>query len=100
MNYSDHIKIVSIAVENKPKFGDDCNHCGWCCLTEVCAVGAELSGSKALPCKYMVSENNKHKCSLVIGEPLMAEIIGSGEGCCAKTQQEVLDEMNATNTET
>lgn len=90
MDYSKYIKVVYKAVEDKSKFGDPCNNCGWCCLTEVCVVGAELSGSKQVPCQYLDSE---HKCSLVVKNPAMAEVIGTGIGCCAMTQQEAMDLM-------
>ena len=33
------MELINVAVEQKPAMGEDCNHCGWCCLTEVCEMG-------------------------------------------------------------
>ena len=87
------INLIQVATENKPSKGEDCNSCGWCCLTEVCPVGMELSGTTMIPCKLLTINNDtgKHTCSLVDKQPdIFASVIGAGEGCCAQTQQEIL----------
>lgn len=84
-------KILNVAIELKPKFGEPCNNCGYCCLTEVCAVGKELTDSNIWgPCKLLISNGNKHYCKLAENEE-MEKILGIGAGCCAKTQAEFID---------
>jgi uncharacterized cysteine cluster protein YcgN (CxxCxxCC family) len=98
---SNLIKMVEVAVEIKPKFGDTCNHCGYCCLTEVCQVGQELTGKTIGPCKLLIGEEpnqkhydpNKHYCSAALYIPEMKEAIGAGEGCCSETQREVITRL-------
>lgn len=92
MKYSELISVTVKAIDNKPSFGDPCNHCGWCCLTEVCTVGAELGGSTKIPCKYLKSEDGLHLCSLA-GIPEIKTQLSMGEGCDAKTQMEQITEM-------
>lgn len=88
------MQIMTVAIENKPKLGDACNHCGYCCLTEVCVVGQELTGSDIGPCKLLVSEGDQHKCQLA-DTPTMKEVIGMGTGCCAETQNEVMARLTS-----
>ena len=90
------IKVIMQANEIKPSYGAACNNCGWCCLTEVCAVGTELSGSNELPCKFMKTEGNKHLCNLHNIEQLRA-VLSIGSGCDAKTQYEVLSDLRLKN---
>lgn len=91
MKYSDLIAITFVAQNNKPKYGNDCNSCGWCCLTEVCSVGVELTGTKELPCKLLVTDGDKHYCQLATNKETK-KILGIGSGCCAKTQSEKIAE--------
>lgn len=89
---SDPIVLISKAHSRKPKFGEKCNHCGWCCLTQVCAVGQELTGSSRAPCKLLIRDGDNHYCKL--GEcQSIREVLAMGEGCDAKTQQELIDDM-------
>lgn len=91
------IAMLPLAVENKPKFGESCNSCGYCCLTEVCAVGKEMGGGEYAPCKNIVIDENdssKILCKLMIPENSpFREIIGSGTGCDAMTTQELMNSM-------
>ncbi len=76
----------------KPAYRSPCNNCGWCCLTEVCAVGVELSGSDDLPCKFMETKGDAHFCKLAnVGE--LKSILSIGNGCDAKTQSEVINDL-------
>ena len=80
---SELLDLLNISVENKPAYGDDCNNCGYCCLSEVCVVGQELTGKTIGPCSLLVQEGDKHFCSLVINSAEMKSVIGIGDGCCA-----------------
>lgn len=86
------IELINVSVDNKPKLGEPCNHCGWCCLTEVCDVGKEF-GSSVIPCQLLtIGDDGKHYCSLVTKWPEdYSEIIGADAGCCAETQSEVIE---------
>ncbi|MGD1524189.1 hypothetical protein [Vibrio owensii] len=91
---SDLISVMNVAVNKKPKMGQPCNHCGYCCLTEVCSVGQELTGKSFGPCTLLVTEGDEHRCKLIVEEQkqgdstLLKDTIGAGVGCCAETQQE------------
>ena len=90
------IEVLQLSVDKKPAFGEACNSCGFCCLTEVCCVGQELGGGAIGPCKLLTSSLGKgeHYCSLVQKKPeVFAPLIGAGSGCCAKTQAEVFKEL-------
>jgi len=95
------IELVDVAVKNKPRFGERCNHCGYCCLVEVCAVGKEWTGRTIGPCKLLVGEDpkqsnydpDKHYCTLAIELEEMKKVIGAGSGCCAETQNEAIERI-------
>lgn len=62
----------------------------------MCVVGQELTGKTIVPCSLlnMNHDTKEHKCSLVEKDPeTMAEIIGTGTGCCAETQEEVISRV-------
>lgn len=84
--------MVNIAVQNKPKMGQPCNNCGWCCLVEVCPVGQELGGGTEAPCKMLITQGDKHYCNLA-ADPRLREIIDVGGGCDARTAMEQLEEL-------
>lgn len=93
------IEVMNIAIERKPTYGQACNHCGYCCccccLTEVCATGIQVTGTDVAPCKLIKTEGDNHYCSL--GDTSLGkELLGIGEGCCAKTQQEAIEEFMNT----
>ncbi len=86
--------LIGIATSIKPKFGEACNNCGWCCMTGVCPVGQDLSGSDELPCKFLEgSGDNKYHCVLAGDNKLADSVLGIGTGCDAKTQTEQIFEM-------
>ena len=82
--------VTMRAYKIKPNYGSPCNNCGWCCLTEVCAIGQELSGSSELPCKFLKHEGDKHFCKLAEVNELK-EKLAMGVGCDAKTQSEIIN---------
>jgi len=84
---------IAVAENIKPEYGSKCNSCGWCCLTEVCPIGVMFGGGSMIPCKHIVVENDKHLCGLIVNDIVSAEMIGSGEGCCAETQNERLSKI-------
>ena len=87
----DTIILLAKAVEIKPKYGDACNNCGYCCLAETCVVGQEITGEKYGRCKLLITDGDKHYCKLGTDETAR-KVLGIGEGCCAKTQSEVIAE--------
>lgn len=91
---SELIELLNVAVSTKPVIGSQCNNCGYCCLTEVCVVGQELTGNTIGPCTLLVKEkgSDKHHCQLVLNDDseTMANILGIGTGCCAETQNEAM----------
>ena len=87
------IMVTMQAHKIKPAYLSPCNNCGWCCLTEVCAVGVSMSDSSDLPCKFMESEGDKHFCKLAKVDGLKS-ILSIGSGCDAKTQSEVINELS------
>ena len=90
------MELITVAAEMKPTFGQDCNHCGWCCLTGPCVVGQEITGKQYGACELLRTEGDKHYCSLA-GNKSFDEEMAIGTGCDAKTQNEQLAEMMASN---
>ena len=88
------IKTLEIAVKNKPAFGSPCNHCGYCCLTEVCVVGQELTGKEFGPCELLISDGEKHTCKLS-DDAAFKEILGLSTGCCSETQAEAIARLTS-----
>ena len=86
------MELITVAAEMKPTFGQDCNHCGWCCLAGPCVVGQELTGKIYGACELLKTEGDKHYCSMA-GTKDFDEAMGFGTGCCAKTQNELITEM-------
>lgn len=90
------MQIMTVALESKPKLGDACNQCGYCCLTEVCVIGQELGGGNCAPCKLLVQRDGKHFCSLA---EVCSTDLGIGVGCCAETQYEVIKRLAKSKAE-
>ena len=91
---AEHEHTVYVAFKAKPKMGAPCNNCGWCCLIEVCPIGAELTGSTVAPCKLLVTKGDKHYCPLAT-DPTIREILFIGVGCDAQTVEEQLERLIA-----
>lgn len=86
---SELMKLIKVAESEKPKMGDACNHCGWCCLTEVCQMGKEITGTEIIPCALLEKRDDGFYCS--VANTAQAEgKMAYGVGCCAMTQQEAL----------
>jgi uncharacterized cysteine cluster protein YcgN (CxxCxxCC family) len=86
------VKIIESELK-KPAFGSKCNHCGWCCLTEVCAVGKENGAGEMIPCKFLYLSGGDHLCGLAKTNDAK-KIIGIGTGCDAMTQKELIKQAN------
>ena len=93
------IKLIAIAAEEKPKMGAPCNLCGWCCLTEVCAIGVKLVGD-VIPCKLLQQQpDGTHHCGLLKlqlsgkSENSMLKGLAINSGCDAATQEEILEKL-------
>lgn len=89
------IAMLPVMVERKPKFGDSCNRCGYCCATEVCAVGKETGGGEYAPCNHLEHDNETDLfgCALIreLGaDNEISKQIGAGTGCDAMTQNEII----------
>ena len=92
-------KVIKVVAANKPAFKEPCNNCGWCCLTEVCPIGVEITGSDVIPCSLLKTEGDKHTCS-VANIPSIKMLLGINTGCCAITQEEKLAELRNKNATT
>lgn len=78
-----------ITIIAKPKYGNPCNGCGWCCHSQVCYLGQEAFKITAeqTPCPAMMYTDNKVRCGLVVAEksagwsPMLHDALGVGKGC-------------------
>lgn len=64
----------------------ECIGCGYCCWKVTCEFG-KSRGAQYRPCSFLVFENGRHWCGLVLkgGETgkRAAKCIGIGVGCCS-----------------
>lgn len=72
----------------KPKFGERCNGCGYCCLNEQCLISRELFGKEPGPCRALQFEGGRYYCGVVREapaelQPTIAFLLGLGMGCDA-----------------
>lgn len=74
----------------KPRFGETCNGCGYCCAAEVCEVGHVLFGKDCpAPCPGMQFRDGRFLCHAVeLADGIGAEYgaylrlrMGVGRGC-------------------
>ena len=61
-NRLDSILPIALA---KPKLGEPCNGCGYCCATEPCALAKEFLQCAAGPCVALQVIDDKLVCGLV-----------------------------------
>ena len=87
------VQIIHQAQQLKPRFGEKCNNCGWCCLTEVCQMGQYYGATTVLPCSFLISKGENHYCELVLKGTMKAKVIGIGTGCDAITQSERIEDL-------
>lgn len=52
-------------VPDKPRTGDPCNGCGWCCVTEPCDLSVKYLGATAGPCPALEIEGGRTWCGMV-----------------------------------
>lgn len=57
--------ILLPILPQKPKFGDKCNQCGWCCLTVPCSAARHLTGQEFGACEALGFDGTKTFCGLV-----------------------------------
>lgn len=48
----------------KPLYGDPCNGCGLCCLSEQCPISLEMFGDVGI-CPALVDEGERWSCGLI-----------------------------------
>ncbi len=74
----------------KPRFGEPCNGCGFCCASEVCKVGLAMFGDDTpAPCPAMVYSDGRFWCGIVEAADATAPgpatflrlLLGVGLGC-------------------
>lgn len=49
----------------KPRHGEPCNGCGYCCASEVCDVGRAMHGDVPAPCPSMAWGDGRLVCNAV-----------------------------------
>lgn len=54
-----------IATTEKPKFGESCNGCGYCCTKEPCELAQEFLRCTRGPCVALEADGGKLTCGLV-----------------------------------
>lgn len=85
----------------KPRFGEPCNGCGYCCALQPCAIAQEYLGAEDVgPCPALVFDNEetRFRCGMVLSptrfmflppDPeadlilgtMFAEMLAVGRGC-------------------
>ena len=72
---------------DKPKNGEPCNGCGYCCASELCVAAEIALGDVPAPCPLMRFKEGRFWCGLVLTEkengmaPMIATSLGIGIGC-------------------
>lgn len=58
-------RVIPIQVLKKPRHGQPCNGCGYCCISEVCLLGKELGDHEM--CKALITNGEgTYSCGLVV----------------------------------
>jgi len=75
-------------VLQKPRFGEKCNGCGWCCEQSQCLLSIDLFGKEPGPCRALVRADGRTYCGVVQEashelQPTLAFLLGLGVGCDA-----------------
>ena len=87
------IKVIDLAKAKKPAMNQPCNHCGWCCMAEVCPTGQSLTGSSEIPCRLLVEQDGNYLCTLALASQEDKEAIHADTFCDARTQEEVIKDL-------
>lgn len=90
MNPGERYAAAFGALEIKPALHQPCNNCGWCCLTETCPIGIELTPPDATVCAMLVPKDGKYYCKLSI-VPQMRDLLAIGQGCDAISAMEKIE---------
>ncbi len=89
-------ELIQQAELKKPAMGESCNRCGWCCLTQPCAIAVGLGVSEmTIPCPYLTDGPEQYTCSLVEQFPALIVDLAINKGCDAKTQMEAINEQSS-----
>lgn len=96
---------MKIELPPKPKRGQPCNGCGFCCSVEICGLGEMAYPGAVAPCPGLKISpgGTRTYCELVAIEaadqfkrpskrptsskPWMATALGIGRGCCSDDEQ-------------
>jgi hypothetical protein len=96
---ADLIILPPFPTPPKPRKGEPCNGCGWCCHHEVCSIGQLAFPGSAAPCPGIVYQDGAVRCAIVLMEikaieiepsiePLIQRSLGTGCGCDADDPEE------------
>lgn len=96
---SNIIYIPPFSTPVKAKKDTPCNGCGWCCHTEICAIGEHFFPSAQAPCPAIIYSDGRVHCGIVLAEAEVlatrtipgdsfADMLGIGKGCCADDPEE------------
>lgn len=83
----------------KPKFGEPCNGCGFCCATELCQIAEDSFPGAAAPCPALEFGDGRTWCGMIRHPsrhlkinftgadekvaPLISMALAVGQGCGA-----------------
>lgn len=96
------VELIAKSRENKPRLGSPCNHCGWCCLTQVCEVGVQIQGldNNWGPCRLLEYHDGKHLCGLAVRNVTgVKAVLAMGEGCDAISIEEKIQAIEERDME-
>lgn len=60
------MRATKLKMRQKPKFGERCNHCGYCCSTEPCQISKEFLGCAEGPCIALETVDGQSSCGMII----------------------------------
>jgi hypothetical protein len=92
------IHLPQFTAPEKPREGEPCNGCGFCCAAETCKVARSLLNAYEAPCPAMEFDAGRFWCGLVrdpakylgapawgndLLRPTVERVLGVGRGCDA-----------------
>lgn len=87
------MRVIPIQPEApaKPAFGQACNGCGVCCLSEPCPLGMLVSRKRSGACSALRWDDGRYRCGLAAHRNrLVARLarrwIAAGSGCDSTAQ--------------
>lgn len=90
------LPVIIERAPEKPKWGEPCNGCGFCCAAEPCDIAREFIGATKGPCPAMEFDAGRFWCGMVrsphkylgvaewVGDSMRAPfqlLLGVGRGC-------------------